>query len=188
MSWKAFFIFILVILLGVFIYLKAQIMGSPDSHFNQTTRFELGKYPILRTILGLHQPGDARAEYLGSGGSIYIVWLKPDTEIVDPGVLSQFSALVAKYTGRPVNMLYDGSLGEATVPLNNLNSVNLASNAQVPSGSSKLLLYFTLDYSPRQNQELAAAYLESGVVVSLTGERTFVNSYSQGMTRPILAF
>jgi hypothetical protein len=186
MSWKAFFLIILITLLGIFIYLKIEIVGSPNSSFNTTTRFVLGKYPVARTILGLHSVSDAREEYLAGTGPINIEWFAPQEETIDPNMLSQFAALVEKYTGRPTQVLSGGNLDDGTIQLSDLDSYSLKIDTQQPSGT-KLLVFFPEDYSPRPDNELYTTYQESAMVLSLTAHRTFLQQYPQDLNQYLLA-
>jgi hypothetical protein len=187
MSWKLFFFIILILILGVFIYFKIQILGSPDSQFNQTTRLKLGRYPIVRTLLGLHSVGDAREEYFTASGPLYIVWFKSETLDLDTTVLNQFAALVAKYTGRTTQVVSGASLSTGTVPLTNLNAARIGSDVQVPGGGSKLFVYFVNDYSPRADQELSTTYLESGMAVSLSAQTGFLGGNNQNLDNYLLS-
>ena len=186
MSWKAFFLIILIVLLGIFIYLKIEIVGNPNSNFNRTTRFALGKYPFARTILGLHSVSDARQEYLAATGPIAIEWFAPQEETIDPNMLNQFASLVGKYTGRPTQVLSGGNLDDGTIQVSDLDSYTLKIDAQQPSGT-KLLVFFPEDYNPRPDNELSSTYQESGMVLSLNAHRTFLQQYPQDLSQYLLA-
>lgn len=174
MSWKAFIFIIVIILLGIFAYLKLEIMGNPNSGFNQTTRFSLGRRAWVRTILGLHNAGDARGEIFSNSGPIIIEWFKPESDEVDAGVLTNFAAAVTKSTGRPAQVSYGGAISDGNLALVSLSSFQLKASLQAPAGASVIPLFFTEDYSPRQPQEHSTTYGELGIVVSLKAHRDFL--------------
>jgi hypothetical protein len=183
---KTFLLIVFIAILGAFIYLKFEVSGSPNSSFNQSARFTLGKHPLLRTILGLHNPGDARAEYLEGAGPITIEWFAPEDQNIDQSVLSQFSSLVGKYTGRPTQVQFGANLDESTINVSNLASYGLKAAAQQPSGTT-LLVFFTQDYSPRASNELSNTYRESGMVLSLNAQMSLVQNSQQELDQYLLS-
>jgi hypothetical protein len=186
MSIKLLFVIALIILLGIFIYLKIQISGSPNSNFNQTTRFRLAKHPALRTILGMHGVGDARAEYLEGTGPITIEWFSPQEENIDTGILTKFANLVTQYTGRPTTATFAGAISDGTVNVSDFASYRLKAGAQVPAGSV-MLVFLPQDYSPRPNDEISTAYQESGMILSINAHHNFLQSYPQYMSQYMLS-
>lgn len=187
MKWKTFLLFIFIAGLGVFVYLKIQVMGSPNSGFNQTTRFKLGQHPVLRTILGLHNSGDARSEYFAGRGPIAIEWFKPLEEDVDKAVLQKFADAVTKYTGRPTVVNLAGGAGDSTTELANLKSFVLKAAGSKPTGSSLLMVVFAKNYSPQPPQELSTTFQESGIVLSLDAHDNFLGSYNQNLDNYLLS-
>ncbi len=186
---KTFFLIVLIVILGIFIYLKVQVGGSPDSSFNQTTRFSLAASPFMRTILGLHSVGDSRSEYLKPGGPIQIIWFKPQSEnddYVNTNLMDKFASLVGNYTGRISQAIYGGAIDDAVIPVTNLKSYYLKTSVQSP-GSTVILVFFTKDYSPRPQNELSTTYLDSGMALSLDSHRNFLQNYAQDLDAYLLA-
>ena len=169
---------LIVLLLGAFVYIKLQALGSPQSGFNQTTRYTLGKHPFYRTIFGLHKTGDARGEYFGASGGITVEWFKPQSEEVDESVVKSFASKVSEYTGRPAQAIYGGAISDGALELSNLPSFQLKSQVQMPAGSV-LTVYFASDFSPRQDARMSATYKESGIVLSLKAHRDFARGFSR---------
>jgi len=183
---KKLLLLIVIVLTGIFIYVKTQTLGDPNSKFNQTTRLALGEHQVLRTIFSLRSSGDARMEYLEGTGPIIIEWFAPETESIDPSVLSKFASLVSKYTGRQTEVLSGGPINDETVQLANLNSYGLQSDAETPSGT-RLLVFFTEDYLPRPPEEISSTYQEDGMVLSLGSIRTFLQNYSPDTDQYLLS-
>ena len=179
MSWKTFIFVILVIFLGVFMYLKFQVMGSPDSGFNRGLRFKLGRNSAMRTILGIHKAGDERAEFLGGQGPIAIEWFKPQGEDVDKTVLQKFADLVGKYTGRTTVVNLAGPVGDSTMDIATLKSFVLKADGEKPKGSTLLAVAFVKDFSPQTDRALSTTYQESSVVISLDGHANFLPGLSR---------
>lgn len=182
---KKILLLAIILALGVFIYLKIEAAGDPKSYFNQTTRYTLAKYASLRTILGLHNPGDARAEYVLSSKPIYIVWFKPLTEELDPTLLDRFANLVGSYTGRKVELIKGGRLDDITVPYENLGTYKFNSGAGL--GSTPILVFFTTDYSTRKANEFSTTYLESGIVISLSAHKKLLGSGNRNLQSYLLS-
>lgn len=178
MSFKTFLFIILVILLGIFTYFKLQASGDLNSQFNQTTRFELARHPFLRTIFGLHNDGDARAEYLDDKGLIVLQWFEPNFGEEQEGMVKKFGELVSGYTGRPVRLAFGNNITEQTVKLENLDALTVKSSAQKTSGASVFVVVFTNDYTPRQETELSTTYKESRIVLSLEAHKKFLQGNS----------
>jgi hypothetical protein len=178
MSYKTILLIILILFLGVFIYLKWEVGGDPNSRFNQTTRFALAKHPVIRTLLGLHNKGDARVEYLGGSGPFVIEWFQPVTENVDTAVIQQFADLAGKYTGRQNQVVFGGNISEGTIPLSSVE--NLALKApNLPSGASVFYVIFATDYQPKDSAELSTTHGETMAVISLNANRQFLANNSQ---------
>jgi hypothetical protein len=179
MSLKAFFLILLVIIFGAFIYLKVMVSGSPTSSFNQTTRFTLASYPIMRTILGLHNVGDSRSDYLNPGSPITIEWFKPEDdngEYLNQTLMDKFAAVVQNYTGRTTNIIYGGDLDDGTIAISDLATYKLKAAAQIPAGAV-LLVFFAEDYTPRPDSQLSTTYQDSGMVLSLSAHMSFFPDY-----------
>ena len=186
MSYKTILLIILILFLGVFIFLKWEVGGDPNSRFNQTTRFALAKYPVMRTLLGLHNKGDARAEYLKGSGPLVIEWVQPVSESVDNTVLQKFADLVGKYTGRETRVIFGGGVSEGTAPLSLVD--NLAFKAPgVSLQSSVLYVVFTTDYQPKDSAEFSTTHGETAMVISLNANRQFLGSYSSYLNNYLLS-
>jgi len=177
MSFKKLCLAILVVLLAVFVYLKIEINGNPQSTFNQTTRFTLGKNPWFRAVLGLHNAGDARAEFLKGSGTINIEWFAPPSASIDQSLLQNFSSKVSQYTGRPTKVLWGGNINEGNTSLSGISLFVLRGELQQPLSGSTLLVYFTRDYSPRTTGELATTYQDSAIAISLDAHQQFLSRY-----------
>jgi hypothetical protein len=185
MSLKAIFLIILILFFGAFIYLKLEVSGDPDSHFNQTTRFALAKHPAVRTLLGLHNKADARAEYLEGSSPLAIEWFQPVSENVDGAVVQKFADLAGKHTGRPTRVIFGGNVSEGAIPLSAVD--NLALKEAPPYGSSAFYAVFTTDYQPRDSGELSTTHGETTAVISLNANRQFLGSFSQDLDNYLLS-
>lgn len=177
MNLKAIFLIFIIIVTGLFIFLKLELLGSPTSDFNKTTRIDLGKYPAVRFILGMKDYGDARKEYLTASGPIKIIWFKPQLEDVDGVVLEKFATLVRKYTEREVEVSFGGNIDDVTVDKKSGLSANKF--FEVSPKYSTLYVFFTEDYKPRNEGELSSTLGSDGMVVSLKSHREFLQAYEE---------
>ena len=165
--------------------MKLEVGGDPNSHFNQTTRFALAKHPVLRTLFGLHNKGDARAEYLQGSSPLVIEWFQPVSENVDSSVVQKFADLAEKYTGRQTRVIFGGDVSEGVIPLSAAD--NLALKADPPFGSSAFYVVFATDYQPKDSGEFSTTHGESTAVISLNANRQFLASYPQDLNNYLLA-
>jgi predicted Zn-dependent protease len=178
MSIKALLLIIVIAAASVFIYLKIMSLGDPNSNFNQTTRYSLGKKPWVRTVLSLHNDGDARGEYFCTNcGPLVIEWFKPQTEEVNKNILEQFAKSVTEYTGRQAQAIEGGPVGDSILSKSNLSSLTVKKFAQKIPNASILYIFFVEDYKPRDAQELSTTYGESAMLVSLNAHRAFLKNY-----------
>jgi hypothetical protein len=86
-----------VILAAGYVYVTSLARGDENSQFNQNTRFQLGKYAITRTIFGLHNAGDARAEYFSRGNLISVEIVQPENSGFSDEILNNFSDKIKNY-------------------------------------------------------------------------------------------
>lgn len=165
MSWKAFFLVVIILIFGVFIYLKTQILGNPSSKFNQTTRYKLGEYQFARSIFGMHNYGDARNWYLKGTSPMIIEVVTAKGLDIDQKALDNFSADVKMYTGRPV-IIFDAE----EIPAGVLNDSDFAEivklhRKQIGPGQPNLFIIYAEDFQ-RAGTEVAKTYNEYGMVLS----------------------
>ncbi len=165
MSFKAFCLCLLIIIFGIFIYLKVATLGSSTSSFNQTTRFQLGHYQILRSLLSLHQDGDARADYLLGNTPIDIEVDQPDSDNLPDSVVRQFAAQVTAVTGRPTNV-YDMD----SLPSGTLTDAVIAHAVQVDKRqynfNDPIIFVIYADDFTSSSQEVGKTVEEFGMVLS----------------------
>jgi hypothetical protein len=186
MSFKAVFLIFVVLVIGTFAYFKYEVMGDPNSNFNQTTRFVLGAHPVIRAVLGIHNRGDARVEFLHGTGPLVIKWFQPDTESLEPSLIQSFADAVAKNTGRQTQVIYGGYVSDGIVDLNSLQNL-VAKGPGTPSNSSVLYVVFATDYQPKDSGELSTTKGETTIVFSLTAHRNFLESFPQNLNSYLLA-
>jgi predicted Zn-dependent protease len=165
MSFKAFCLCLIILALGIFIYLKVETLGSSTSSFNQTTRFQLGRHQIWRSLLNLHQPGDARATYLLGNTPIDIEVDQPDSDNLPDSVIQQFAAQVTAVTGRMTNV-YDMD----SLPSGTLTDADIAHAVQVDKRQYNLndpivFIIYADDFTTSTN-EVGKTVEEFGMVIS----------------------
>ena len=162
---KKFFLLLLIVVLGTFIYLKLQVLGDPNSSFNKTTRYNLGKYPIVRTILGLHSDGDAREEYLSGNSSMAVEVVRSKNTTINEQVLNRFVEDVKTYTGRQVVLFNTEVFPGGTLSDSQLADVVSGYRHHVVPGQPNLFVIYAEDYV-RAGAEVGKTYHEFGIVLS----------------------
>lgn len=162
---KKLLLCLLILVLGIFIYLKLQILGSPTSDFNQTTRYNLGKYPIMRSILGMHSYGDARYDFLGGTSPITIEAVKAQNTSWDEQALTNFAQDVQTYTGRKT-MLFDSETIQAgTLSQSDLATISQGSRHHLLPGQPNIFVIYAEDFTG-SDQAIATTYKEFAIVLS----------------------
>jgi len=184
MSFKAFLLIIFIVLCGTFIYAKVASLGNPNSHFNRTTRFWLGQYQTARTVLGLHNDGDARGSYLKGTSSITIEYVESSGSHLDRQALGQFVSKVKEYTGRPVNLYYNDTISNATLTPKDLAEIAKGSRHHVIPGQPNLFIIYALDYD-RPSGEVGETYQEFGIVLSDSRLKEVTKNFSGSLPQYI---
>lgn len=176
MGFKMFLLLLIILGCGLFIYIKAQTLGSDSSQFNQTTRFTLGKHPVLRNIFALHKDGDARAEYLQGSATIEIEIAEPGNSQLDETTVDDFAAKVSKYTGRSTKVYYVDNVPNGTLSNTQIDNVFALGKRQYNPGDSVLFVLYANDFNASDN-EVGRTYQEYGMVISHDKLQTLTQAY-----------
>jgi len=182
MSSKAFFLIVIILLCGIFIFLKVEVLGDPNSSFNKTTRFSLGRYQISRSILGLHDDGDARAWFL-QGNSAFTVEIvqAPDAKLNELAI-KDFVAAVAKYTGRPIALYNEDLLPAGTLTQSQLADAVTNFRRHHLLAEPDLFIMYTDDYEhPGSDTELGKTWQEYGIVLSDQGLKNVTKNFPSSL-------
>lgn len=177
---KTFLLLLFILISGSFIYLKVQVLGDPNSGFNQTTRYTLGKYSIMRSILGMHSAGDARAEYLGGTGSIAVEIVRAQGTALSDQAMSDFANDVKIYIGRPVMLYTTDFVKEGLLTDADLEKIVSEHRHRDLPGQTSLFVIYAGDYV-RKDGEVAKTYKDFGIVISDTALRDTTQDYSQSL-------
>ena len=179
---KTFYLFLLAVLLFTFVYIKSESQGDLNSQFNQTTRFQLGRYSLLRTVFGLHQPGDARGWFLKGAGPIDIEVVQAKGAGIDEAGLNNFAARVTKYTGRPAMIFHSDTVQGGTLSPADLATINNDDRHQAASGDTNLFVIYAQDFQ-NSGADAARPYQEAAVVVSDVNLRRLAQNSPQAVTQ-----
>lgn len=177
---KKFLLLVFIALCGAFIYLKVSALGDPNSYFNQTTRFTLGKYQIMRTVLGLHNDGDARAWYLQGTSQLDLEVVDTNAATIDQQGLDDFAAKVGQYTGRPVVVYHNDKIPGGTLTDTDLAGIVKGFRRHVLPGQPNLFVIYADDYQ-RADSEVGKTYREFGIVLSDKRLKEVTSQFSQSM-------
>ncbi len=153
--------------MGVFIYVRIMSLGDEHSRFNQTTRIQLGRFAVLRTLFGLHSAGDARAEYLKASGPISVEIVQAESLNLPQEVIDDFTSKVKEYTGRQT-VLYNidtvkrGSLSDADI-----NDIIATNRRHVSPAETNLFVIYADDFNSKTD-EVGRTVRDFGMVISST--------------------
>jgi hypothetical protein len=182
MNFKTFLLLLLILVLGVFIYLKIQVLGSETSSFNTTTRYSLGAHPLMREMLSIHKDGDARAEYLNGTTPILIEIGAAPNVLLSDDVVNNFAAQVTEYTGRPTRIykiegMPAGTLTDAAIA----QAINVGTKKYL-SGSPIFFIAYTEDFVSTTD-EIGKTYREFGIVLSNQKIKDLTQAYPNAMVQ-----
>lgn len=165
MSFKTFFLLVIILFSGIFVYLKMQSLGDENSSFNQTTRYRLGKFGFFRTTLGLHKDGDSRAEYLLKDTSIIIEVVQPSGAKLSDGAMDAFAKKVSEYTGRNTRVVNTDTIAAGYLNEGQLAGIVRGNRRHFDGGSSNLFVMYVDDF-PGSDKNVAKTYQDYGMVIS----------------------
>lgn len=160
-----FLLVIVILVLGVFIYLKFQILGDPNTAFNQTTRYTLGHYAPVRSLLGMHSAGDAREWYLQGKATLSLEVVQAKGTRLDDKALNNFANEIGNYLGREV-VIYDtefirnGKLSDADI-----ETIAKGSRHHLLLGEPNMFVVYAEDFD-RTGNEVGKTFNEYGIVLS----------------------
>jgi len=183
---KKFLLVALIILLGTFIYIKVQVLGDPNSSFNQTTRYNLGKRQFFRSIFGLHSYGDARYEYLSGDSEVSVEMVKAQGVSVDEQTLLDFTKEVKTYTGRPTKLFDTETVQRGTLSDADLAVIAKGSRHHVIPGQSNVFVVYAEDFQ-RSGDEVAKTFSEFGIVISDKRLREATQKYPASLNEYLLS-
>lgn len=155
----------LILISCTFVYLKVQILGDANSSFNMTTRYTLGKYSILRDVLGLHSYGDARNWYLSGNDGIVLEVVTAKGTQIDDQTINNFAADITMYTGKQVSIFNTEQIPGDALSNSGLEDVTKSYRHHVITGQANLFVIYAKDFS-RKGQEIAKTVDEYGIVLS----------------------
>lgn len=180
---------ILLLVIGgctAFIFLKIQSLGPENSSFNQTTRYTLGKYPIVRYILGLHLDGDARAEYLVGNSPIVVEIVQAPNAHLTEAVIKQFTDKVTKYTGRQTSVINVDIIKPGILNDVDLSEVVKNYRRHIFPGQPNLFVIYANDFAGGES-EAARTYKEFGMVISDSKLSAVTGPYKEGLDQYIIS-
>jgi hypothetical protein len=187
MKLKISILIILVLVFGTYGYLKLQIASSPNSNFNQTTRFRLGKDDYMRTLLNLHQPGDARAAYLVGATPIVVEVVAAQDLSPDPNIFSAFTDQLAKATGRAVTLSDNDQIQTGKLTDQDIAKAVTASRRRFIFGEPNLFIIYADDFA-NPADSVARTYQDFGIVLSnakindlTSGDSDAVSAYATSL-------
>ncbi len=149
-----------------FIYGRISAAGPQTDYFNSHWRTTLDRTPVLRQILGLHDNGDARSDYLGSRfSSIYITVNAVYDVTVDTAVLDRFAAAVRDVTGKPASyrVVYN-NISQTDLSDDDVAGIFNRYHSPIPSGAASLTVLIA-DTHQNEPNLLGSTFQEYGIVM-----------------------
>ena len=166
MNFKTFLLLIIILVSGVFIYLKTQSLGPDTSTFNQTTRYDLAKYPWVRQLLSLHKDGDARGEILGkTTGSITIEVVQPPGEKLSDATINDFAKKVSDVTGKPTQVFNVDTIQNGALSDYDFSQIVDKFRRHVSPGQANIFVIYADDFTTT-TLEVGRTYKEFGILIS----------------------
>ena len=149
MNFKSFALLLAIGTLGLFIYLKVQLLGDENSVFNQTTRFQLGKHPLARNLFSLHNDGDARGEYLKGTTPIVVEVVQANTVQMSDHAIGEFVSRVERITGRSVQTFNVDTISSGKLTDLDLKRIITSNRRHFNAGEANLFIVYAEDFEGR---------------------------------------
>ena len=165
MQAKTFFLGLFIIVLGIFIYLKVETMGDENSSFNTSTRYSLGKYPIVRFLFGLHNHGDARSDFLVGSRGIIVEVVQPEGLPLEDPTIDKFAAKISEYTGKPTKIYNMDTIEGGPKTAVDLAEIVKNFRRHLDAGYVNLFVMYVDSYE-NSGKEVGKTYAEYGMVLS----------------------
>lgn len=162
--------------------MKVQILGDPQSKFNQTTRYDLGRYQFARSLLGMHSYGDAREWYLKPGSPIVIEAVTATGAGMDDKAFNNFVQDVKEYTGREVSVFNTEKIPGGVLSDADLGEIASKYRRHVLSGQANLFVIYAQDFK-RSGTEIGKTFQEYGIVLSDKRLREVTADFPQAMAQ-----
>jgi hypothetical protein len=180
MNFKAFFALILLIVAGVFGYIRYQASQTGNTYFNQNTRFVLGKSDFWRWAFNLTRVGDAKGQFLAGGQPIVIeVLTGRGLEINEEG-LNKFVSEVERVTGRKTNLVNVDFTDLEQVKDSDLPDLVASFRRHRIYGRPDLFIIYAKDFEGSQNIA-SKPFNAFGIIVSDQKLKDLTSYYSQAM-------
>ncbi len=145
--------------------MKIQILGDRSSSFNQKYRHKFGQFQFSRSLLGMHDYGDAREWYLKGDSPIVVEVVTAKGLDIDQKALDNFSTDVKTYTGRQVIVFDVEEIADGVLSDEDLAEVVKLHRKQIVPGQPNFFIIYAEDFQ-RAGTELAKTYNEYGMVMS----------------------
>lgn len=178
MRLKTFFLLLFIVFLSVFIYVSVKTHGDLNSSFNQTYRFKLGKYSVLRALFGLHNDGDARAQYLLSPGPLVVEIVNPLEFNVPDDVIGNFTKKIQNLIGREVVVYNTDNISPGSLNESDLEKIVKEKRRHFLPGQPNLFIIYAEDYSDR-SEEVGKTYKEFAVLLSHNRLKEVTSQYPE---------
>lgn len=162
---KVLFLFGFIFLCGTFIFIKIKVNGDVNSEFNQTTRFQLGRYPFLRSLFALHNDGDARFSYFASETPIGLQYVNAQGFDISEEIIKTFAGKIQTVTGRPVQIFPSSNIKSGKLFDNDLKDIVHRLKRNDISGQPLIFVIYTEDFD-RKGGEVGKTFQEYGIVLS----------------------
>jgi hypothetical protein len=177
---KAFCLCLLILVFGIFIYLKIQTLGSDNSAFNRTTRYQLGKNELLRSMLSLHKDGDARTQYLIGSSPIDIEVAQPEGDKLPIDTVKSFADQVTSITGRPTKIYNVDGVPSNTLTDEQISTIIKTDHRKFNPGDPVLLVIYADDFTSSSG-EVAKTVKEFAMVLSDAELKSLTAGYPEAL-------
>lgn len=179
MSYKIFLLLVVLAVASLLGYLRYQAQGSKDNYFNQTTRYNLGKNDFWRWSLGLHEVGDAKAQYLN--GDVIVVEVVTARGLeANEEALRKFSSEIEKITGKKTAIINVDTFDSKYVNNSQLEELTSKYRRHKRFNQPNLFVVYASDFEGSENGP-AKAFSEFGILVSDKVLKDLTSEYGQAL-------
>lgn len=162
------FLGVVIVVSGVFSYIRLSLLGEQESRFNTEIRPKLAVFPVLRDVFLLNDYGDGVTDYLGDRFD-HITVIVSAMEDIEPekNALEAFRMTLEKITSKRVTLEFSGAYIPfmESVSKDKARVIMKSIDRKTQSSSSAHLSVLYLSEDSESTSLLGETYNEAGIFI-----------------------
>jgi predicted Zn-dependent protease len=182
MRLKTFGLLILIVIFGVFIYITSAVRGDENSHFNQTTRYKLGRFGWARALFFLHKDGDAKAQYLFGSGPLVLEIVRAEDVEINQELTESLASSTQQLLERPVQVFSVDTIKGGQLTDADIQTIVKEKHRHFLPGQPNFFVIVADDYEGR-DKEVGKTYQEFAALLSYERLKEVTDRYPASLNQ-----